>query len=156
MPTFDSWVAAFRKGESTVTWEEMYDHANGLLALWGGDQSLTVGEADPDHVVRNLCGAFGDRLYMMLTGCAIEQNDTAFRLSTEAPELLRPGYRNKHRKARTHYRRNGPSLLRRRTGKEPSEFPHPSLVPVLENTGCAAFPGTGHASSSSCGRLLTW
>lgn len=55
------------KGESTVTWDEVYQHADGLLGLWGGDQSLIVGEADPGHVAQNLHDIFGDRLYVMLT-----------------------------------------------------------------------------------------
>src|SRR3989338_6331659 len=37
------------KGESSVTWEEICQHANGLIALWGGEQSLIVGEADRDE-----------------------------------------------------------------------------------------------------------
>ena len=38
------------KGESAVTWDERYHHAEGLIALWGGDQSLIVGEVDPSDV----------------------------------------------------------------------------------------------------------
>jgi len=30
------------KGESTVTWQEVGEHAGGLIALWGGDRSLLV------------------------------------------------------------------------------------------------------------------
>jgi error-prone DNA polymerase len=55
------------KGESTVTWDEVCRHAAGLLALWGGDQSLVVGKPDPSEVAENLQDAFGDRLYGMLT-----------------------------------------------------------------------------------------
>jgi hypothetical protein len=55
------------KGESVVTWDEIYRHANRLLALWGGDQSLIVGEVEPNEVAGNLRDAFGDRLYGMIT-----------------------------------------------------------------------------------------
>jgi error-prone DNA polymerase len=55
------------KGESAITWDEVCRYAAGLLALWGGDQSLVVSEAEPVGVSRNLRDAFGDRLYGMLT-----------------------------------------------------------------------------------------
>src|SRR4030095_6506672 len=55
------------KGESAVTWDEIYHHEEGLMALWGGDQSLIVGEVDPSDVAGNLRDAFGDRLYGMIT-----------------------------------------------------------------------------------------
>jgi error-prone DNA polymerase len=55
------------KGESAVTWDEIYHHAEGLIALWGGDQSLIVGEIDPNKVAVSLRDAFGDRLYGMIT-----------------------------------------------------------------------------------------
>ena len=38
------------KGESIVTWDEVYQHAGGLLALWGGETSLLVREPD-QHLV---------------------------------------------------------------------------------------------------------
>lgn len=55
------------KGESAVTWDEVCQHAAGLLALWGGDRSLLVGEADPEKMADKLRDAFGDRLYAMVT-----------------------------------------------------------------------------------------
>ena len=55
-----------RKGESTVTWEEICQHAAGLMGLWGGEQSLLVGESDPTDVAGNLHDAFSDRLYAMV------------------------------------------------------------------------------------------
>ena len=55
------------KGESAVTWDEVYRHASGLIALWGGDQSLAVAEVDPSEVAGNLHDAFDDRLYGMIT-----------------------------------------------------------------------------------------
>jgi error-prone DNA polymerase len=53
------------KGESLVTWQEVCQHADHLLALWGGDASLIVREPEPEAVARDLCDAFGDRLYAM-------------------------------------------------------------------------------------------
>jgi error-prone DNA polymerase len=55
------------KGESAVTWDEVCRHGSGLIALWGGDQSLFVSEAEPVEVGGNLHDAFGNRLYGMLT-----------------------------------------------------------------------------------------
>ncbi|HSE89349.1 MAG TPA: error-prone DNA polymerase [Candidatus Binatia bacterium] len=55
------------KGESAVTWNEVCQHASGLIALWGSDQGLIVGEVEPNDVAGNLHDAFGDRLYAMLT-----------------------------------------------------------------------------------------
>lgn len=51
------------KGESSVTWDEVCRHAEGVLALWGGDASLLVREPEPDGVSGCLHDAFGDRLY---------------------------------------------------------------------------------------------
>jgi len=55
------------KGESIVGWEEIYRHSSGLVALWGGDQSLVVGEIEPESIAFNLHEAFSDRLYCMVT-----------------------------------------------------------------------------------------
>src|ERR671924_753884 len=55
------------KGESAVTWDEICRHAAGLIALWGGDQSLLVEENDPDKTAGHLHDAFGNRLYGMLS-----------------------------------------------------------------------------------------
>ncbi len=54
------------KGNSSITWEEVCQHADGLIALWGGEHSLLAGEADPDEVAGPLREAFGDRLYALL------------------------------------------------------------------------------------------
>ncbi len=57
------------KGESRVTWDEVYTHAAGLIALWGGDRSLVIAESapgsgsDPDVVAGRLRDAFGDEVY---------------------------------------------------------------------------------------------
>ena len=53
------------KGESRVGWAEVCAHAEGLLALWGGERSLLVHEADPVFVAHDLADAFGDRLYAL-------------------------------------------------------------------------------------------
>jgi error-prone DNA polymerase len=55
------------KGKSVAGWDEIYRHANGLIALWGGDQSLVSGEIEPDSVAGNLHEVFSDRLYCMVT-----------------------------------------------------------------------------------------
>jgi len=54
------------KGECTLRWEEIYQHAEGLIALWGGHNSLLVHAADPVFVVQDLREAFSDRLYAMV------------------------------------------------------------------------------------------
>jgi len=36
------------KGDSQVHWSEVFDHAPGLFALWGGERSLLVREVDDD------------------------------------------------------------------------------------------------------------
>jgi error-prone DNA polymerase len=54
------------KGESAVTWDEIYQHAVGLIALWGGDHSMIIAEVEPREIAGNLRDAFGDRLYGMI------------------------------------------------------------------------------------------
>ncbi len=54
------------KGESRVHWDEVCSHAEGLVALWGGRQSLLVHNADPVFVGHDLRDAFEDRLYAMV------------------------------------------------------------------------------------------
>ncbi len=53
------------KGESRVGWREVFERAEDVIALWGGDRSLLAGEADPFFVAHGLRDAFGDRLYAM-------------------------------------------------------------------------------------------
>jgi error-prone DNA polymerase len=53
------------KGTSAVGWREVYEHAEGVIALWGGERSLLAGRADPFFVAHGLKEAFGDRLYAM-------------------------------------------------------------------------------------------
>ncbi|MCY4074198.1 MAG: PHP domain-containing protein, partial [Acidobacteria bacterium] len=53
------------KGESRVTWAEVCERAEGLVALWGGERSLLVRGAEPRAVAGPLREAFGDRLYAL-------------------------------------------------------------------------------------------
>lgn len=55
-----------QKGASEVTWEEVCEHARGLVALWGGEGSLLACAGDPDPVADALRDAFGDRLYLVV------------------------------------------------------------------------------------------
>jgi error-prone DNA polymerase len=55
------------KGESRVQWDEVCDHAEGLIALWGGEKSSLTKEAVPDLIADQLKDAFGERLYALLT-----------------------------------------------------------------------------------------
>ncbi|MGH7873200.1 MAG: PHP domain-containing protein, partial [Candidatus Binatia bacterium] len=72
------------KGESVVMWDEICAHAQGLIALWSGQEtsldsrvrgnyasksedSVEDCTADSDHAMGNLRDAFADRLYGMLT-----------------------------------------------------------------------------------------
>lgn len=55
------------KGQSHVGLEEVCAHAEGLIALWGGAGSRLLAKAPPDAAAEALTGAFGDRLYAMLT-----------------------------------------------------------------------------------------
>lgn len=55
------------KGTCSVTWEEVCAHAEGLIALWGGDRSLLVAQREPLPALELLRDAFGDRLYALAT-----------------------------------------------------------------------------------------
>lgn len=55
------------KGECSIRWSEVYEHAGDLIALWGGEQSLIASPTDPSLVADQLRQAFGDRLYGLLT-----------------------------------------------------------------------------------------
>jgi error-prone DNA polymerase len=54
-----------QKGTCCVTWEEVYAHAIGLIALWGGEPSLLGGTDDPAARAAGLRDAFGDRAYAL-------------------------------------------------------------------------------------------
>ena len=55
------------KGESSLTWTEVCDRAEGVIALWGGDRSALVRPDSDDDALRAVIAemreAFGDRLY---------------------------------------------------------------------------------------------
>ncbi|MER3457148.1 MAG: error-prone DNA polymerase, partial [candidate division GAL15 bacterium] len=55
-----------RKGTSEVSWEEVCAHAQGLVALWGGQGSLLASSGEADPIVRMLHDAFQDRLYLLV------------------------------------------------------------------------------------------
>ena len=55
------------KGRSSVGWLEVAEHAQGLFAVWGGDESLLTREKDSPEVSALLREAFEDRLYALLT-----------------------------------------------------------------------------------------
>lgn len=73
------------KGEHTATWLQLCAHAEGLLALWGGEGSLLTDEAEPTREAKLLREAFGDRLYAMLARhrCA-EEGEAEQRLRARA------------------------------------------------------------------------
>ena len=54
------------KGASHVSWEEVCERNEGLLALWGGARSLLAAEAEPEAEAVKLREAYGDRLYALL------------------------------------------------------------------------------------------
>jgi error-prone DNA polymerase len=53
------------KGRSSVSWEEVCEHSEGVIALWGGERSAITGPVEPLHVAASLKDAFSDRLYAM-------------------------------------------------------------------------------------------
>ncbi len=55
------------KGECTVSWEEVFSHNQGLIALWGGNSGLISGHEYNAATGHNLRDAFGDRLYALIT-----------------------------------------------------------------------------------------
>ena len=55
------------KGSSSVTWPQVIEHSEGLIALWGGQGALLLDDIDPVETATALASAFGDRLYAMLT-----------------------------------------------------------------------------------------
>jgi error-prone DNA polymerase len=55
-----------QKGTSEVTWEEVCEHAEGLVALWGGEGSLIGSAGEAESVAAMLRDAFSDRLYLLV------------------------------------------------------------------------------------------
>ena len=76
------------KGESQVRWPEVCAHAEGVIALWGGDGSAIADEPDDgafDRVAAPLAAAFGDRLYALVTRhLRAEEVDTEARVRARA------------------------------------------------------------------------
>ncbi len=54
------------KGESSVTWDEVRDHSDGLLALWGGEGSLLADRNASPRTIDETRDTFGDRLYAIV------------------------------------------------------------------------------------------
>lgn len=54
------------KGKSLLSWDELCEHASGLLLLVGGDGTLLGEESDPTPLLGILQEAFGDRIYALL------------------------------------------------------------------------------------------
>lgn len=54
------------KGRSSVSWEEVWSHSRGLIALVGGDESPLASKAEPAPVLNVLKDVFGDRLYALV------------------------------------------------------------------------------------------
>ena len=74
------------KGKSRVDWQEVCGHADGLIALWGGEGSLIAGDADPALVANPLKEAFGDRLY-----ASLDRHHRAEERAEETRTILRAG-----------------------------------------------------------------
>lgn len=55
------------KGSSSVTWEMLCEHAQGLIALWGGANSALIRPHLRASRISALKDAFDDRLYAMMT-----------------------------------------------------------------------------------------
>ncbi len=55
------------KGKSVVSWREICEHTDNVIALWGGDRSLLTGKAEPFFIAHMLRDAFEDRLYALVT-----------------------------------------------------------------------------------------
>ncbi|MCY3004335.1 MAG: error-prone DNA polymerase [Planctomycetota bacterium] len=53
------------KGECAVAWEEVAQHAEGLVALWGGERGALGGVEEP-RAAGALVDAFGERLYALV------------------------------------------------------------------------------------------
>jgi len=55
------------KGSSSVSWREVCEHADGLLALIGGDRSPITRETSAKDIVGDVRAAFGEHAFAMLT-----------------------------------------------------------------------------------------
>src|SRR5699024_2666580 len=70
------------KGSSTVTWDMVYAHASGLIALWGGGLGDSSWSKIQHMRLEGLREAFGDRLYAMITRHFVESDGPRIRLMT--------------------------------------------------------------------------
>ncbi|CAB1076582.1 DNA polymerase [Alkalispirochaeta odontotermitis] len=55
------------KGKSQVGWIEVCEHAENLIALWGGERSLLTSKVEPFFVAHQLREAFAGRIYGLLS-----------------------------------------------------------------------------------------
>lgn len=55
------------KGCSQLSWEQVYTHAENLIACWGGSGSRLLASEAPDDIAGPLKEAFGERLYAFYT-----------------------------------------------------------------------------------------
>ncbi len=79
------------KGRSRVTWLEVAEHAEGMVALWGGARSLLTSTIEPMHVAASLKEAYGDRLYAMVSRhCHAEELEQEVRLRARAKRYELP------------------------------------------------------------------
>jgi error-prone DNA polymerase len=79
------------KGESSVSWDEVCRHAADLIALWGGDSSLLIGDHEPADVIGPVRDAFDDRLYGMIARHRREEEiDQEARLRERARRYVFP------------------------------------------------------------------
>ena len=78
------------KGENVLSAEEVAEHSQGLLALWGGSSSTLLGE-DPEHWWERgglWKEAFGDSLYALLSRHRLPQEKAWERLLRERTQSL--------------------------------------------------------------------
>ncbi len=79
------------KGSSVSHWHELCARADGLIALWGGEESLLCAAAAPDKVARDLRDAFGERLYALATRhLRADEVETEARLRSRARQYSIP------------------------------------------------------------------
>jgi error-prone DNA polymerase len=55
-----------KKGSCAVTWDEVCEHAGGLIALWGGARSALAQETFRPSIAGQLRDAFGEQVFAML------------------------------------------------------------------------------------------
>lgn len=79
------------KGKCQVSWDEVCAASEGLIALWGGRESLLAGGPDPDAIAGRLKDAYGDALYAMVARHRLaEEVEAERRLRRRAARLGMP------------------------------------------------------------------